>query len=122
MRDIASQIFFQQSGVVIESPREELLRQVREAALESRDELSPVDLELLAKALEYRRECILVTDDYAIQNLARRLEIQVKNITQPRIRRVVTWEWECQGCRRRYTAGGDCPVCGSPLKRRWKKE
>jgi UPF0271 protein len=55
---------------------------------------------------------ILVTDDYAIQNVASLLKIQVDNILQPTIGKTYRWTRVCRGCGRKVEAE-TCPVCGS---------
>ncbi len=76
--------------------------------------LSPTDIELLALSIE--ENATLVTDDFAIQNVARALNIPTISIQQrPASRR--TWRYRCRGCGRYFRTPGICPVCGSEMKR-----
>lgn len=84
------------------------------------EELSGTDIDILAKALEYSRcqKTILITDDFAIQNIAIQLGIEVMPAGQRKIKDVLLWEKQCIGCKRRFEQGEECPVCGSPMKKR----
>jgi UPF0271 protein len=107
------------SGLSVVSPSKESARRVAAAAGETGDvtRLSPADTDLLALALDLGT--IIVTDDYAIQNVAQMLGLGVEGILQRRAR-PRRWKFRCPGCERRYSAAGACPVCGSPLSRSLK--
>lgn len=117
LKDLRSRMRLKISGARIEPPTAEALEGARAAADETGDSavLSEVDLELLAKALELSAR--LATDDYALQNAALHLGLQVEPIAQPRIRRIVKRTCRCPGCGR-PVEGEDCPVCGTPAKKR----
>lgn len=107
------------TGLSVVSPSEESVRRVAAAAGETGDfnRLSPADTDLLALSLDIG--AIIVTDDYAIQNVAQRLGLRVEGILQ-RKARPRRWKFRCPGCNRRYSAAGTCPVCGSLLSRSLK--
>ena len=117
LKDIRSRMRLQISGVRIEAPSAEALERARATARETGDDavLSEVDMELLAKALELSAR--LATDDYALQNVALHLGIKVEPVAQPRIRKIVKRTQRCIGCGRPFE-GEECPVCGTPAKRR----
>ena len=107
------------SGLSVVSPSTESGTKVMAAAGETGDitRLSRADTDLLALSLDL--VAVVVTDDYAIQNVAQRLGLGVEGILQ-RKARPRRWKFRCTGCGRRYSAAGTCPVCGSPLKRSLK--
>ena len=113
-----------ESGARVEVPDEAFRVSVMETAKRTRDceELSPVDIDILAKALEYKGNSVLLTDDYAVQNVARVLGLEVRPVAQKKIKDVLVWQKECVGCRRRFDSGDVCPVCGSSLKKRRKRK
>lgn len=115
--DIRSRMRLQISGVRVEAPSREALAKARAGAEMTGDAavLSQVDLELLAKALELSAR--LATDDYALQNAALHLGIEVETVAMPRIRKVLKRTGRCQGCGRPFE-GDDCPVCGTPRRKR----
>ena len=111
-----------EGGLRVEWPEPEMVKEVRKKAEQTRDseELSKTDLEILAKALEHRDKAILLTDDYAVQNVAVQLGIQVKPIAQKKIRDIIIWQKQCTGCKKTFEKGDECPICGSPMKKKRK--
>jgi UPF0271 protein len=110
-------------GMDVRTPGLQFLRDVERIAKKTGDAtvLSETDKDLLALACEVKGT--LVTDDYAIQNTALTLGIPVQSVIQ-REATARIWLIRCTGCGKYYdhvpTKAGDCPVCGSPLKRKHK--
>ncbi|WP_319578258.1 NOB1 family endonuclease [uncultured Methanospirillum sp.] len=110
-------------GMEIKPPLQKSLKSAKEAAGKSGDlrVLSDTDTDLIALALEVKGT--LVSDDFAVQNTALALGIPVQSIIQreagPRV-----WQLRCTGCGKYFdqipTKAGDCPICGSALKRKNK--
>ena len=115
--DIGSRMRLQISGARIEPPSRDALARARAGAERTGDAavLSEVDLELLAKALEL--SATLATDDYALQNAALHLGLRVETVAQPRIKKILKRTQRCPGCGRPFE-GEDCPVCGTPRRKR----
>ena len=113
-----------ENGARVEIPDADCREDVLKTAKHTKDieELSSTDLDILAKALEYKGISILMTDDYAVQNVARVMGIKVRPVVQKKIKDVLVWQKECVGCRRRFESGDICPVCGSSLKKRRKRK
>ncbi|MDV0446619.1 hypothetical protein MsAg5_04670 [Methanosarcinaceae archaeon Ag5] len=111
-------------GLRIEAVDKSFLDEIKKHAEWTRDinELSRTDLEVLAKALEYKDKAVLITDDFAVQNIAVRLDITVLPVAQRIIKDNIIWQKQCTGCFKYFKDGDDCPVCGSPLKKRMKKK
>ncbi|MFX1319590.1 MAG: NOB1 family endonuclease [Promethearchaeota archaeon] len=86
--------------------------------------LSEPDQELLALAVDLTTQdyrVILVTDDYAIQNVAQQLGVEFKSVSTSGIREIINWETYCKACGHKEpgsTTETTCPVCGTALKRR----
>ena len=86
--------------------------------------LSRADSEVLALALDLKRNCIspaIVSDDYAIQNVAETLGIDHASLATFGIAQKFDWIYYCPACFRKYTvdeAGHACRICGTPLKRK----
>lgn len=107
------------SGMHIQIPEEETVERVRRAAQTTGDAevLSDTDLRLLAAALELSGT--IVTDDYAMQNVADALDIAVELIAQDGIDERRDWRFQCQGCGREFDEHKDrCPICGTELARK----
>jgi UPF0271 protein len=101
----------------VESPTSQALKAARSAAAETGDlkALSPADLEVLAKALEYK--AVLATDDYALQNVALHLGLKIEPIGQPRIKRKLKYVQRCHGCGHSFE-GEACSDCGTPARKK----
>ena len=107
------------SGLAVTAPSGESSQRVAAAARETGDmgRLSAADRDLLALSLDLG--ATVVSDDYALQNVALSLGIGVRGILQPKAR-PRRWRFRCPGCNRRYPSAGTCPACGTPLKRTLK--
>lgn len=106
-------------GLVTTFPSDRSVQLVTEYAEETGDldVLSPADVALLALAGE--KEGTLVTDDYAMQNVASRMGVEARAFSKAGISEELEWEWYCPACRGHTgPRKGECPVCGTELKRR----
>ena len=89
--------------------------------------LSETDIQILALALELKKrgeEPQIVTDDYSIQNVAKKLDIKFVSMVTFGIRRFLNWIRYCPACHKRYPAnykGKECEICGTELKRKPQK-
>lgn len=107
------------SGMHIHLPGAETVEKVERAARETGDldVLSSTDVRLIAAAFEL--DATLVTDDYAMQNVAERLHVSVDVIEQEGISEQRDWRFQCQGCGREFDEHKErCPICGSGLSRK----
>ena len=107
------------SGMHIHIPNDATIETVRRAAKETGDleVLSDTDIRLIATTFEL--DGVLVTDDYAMQNVATKLDIEVELIAQDGISEQRDWIFKCQGCGREFDEEFDrCEICGSALTRK----
>jgi len=122
IRDEGSKLYLELINLKIESAKKEFIEKVVITAKKTGDidRLSDADIKLIAKALEVNGT--LVTDDYSIQNVARKLGIKYENVMQKGIEKEFKWIRVCRGCRK-ITDRKICEVCGSEtyLKRVVKK-
>lgn len=84
------------------------------------NQLSKQDVSLIALCLQLKGE--LITDDFAISNLAKNLDIKVSPLMTSGIKDVGIWIFYCPGCRKNFDSGSECPSCGSILKRKLIKQ
>ncbi|NIQ07190.1 MAG: ribonuclease VapC, partial [Candidatus Korarchaeota archaeon] len=86
--------------------------------------LSEADLQLLALALQLRKEGklpLIATDDYSIQNVADQMSIEYASSTTFGIRFRLKWRRYCPACWKQYPADFEsdrCEICGTKLKRK----
>lgn len=107
------------AGMHIHIPAEGTVEKVVRAAGETGDGdvLSDTDIRLVAAAFELSGT--LVTDDYAMQNVASRLDVPVETVGRDGIEEEREWRWQCVGCGRTFDDDEErCPICGSDLTRK----
>jgi UPF0271 protein len=98
------------------------MEKVKEEARKSGDlgRLSPVDLTVIALGLDLGG--VVYSDDYSIENVCTRLDIQYRPVGTGGIKKVEKWNYQCIGCKKWYKEKMDeCPICGSPMKAHRKK-
>lgn len=111
--------FLLAARVRVFSPGARSLDRVRKEAGRTGDlaKLSETDLEILALGLDHGYE--IVSDDYAIQNVAEALGIPHRGIDQKGITHAIEWKARCTGCGKMFGPDvTECDVCGSPTKRK----
>jgi UPF0271 protein len=109
----------------IQSPSQASLNEVLDEAktLGDRVVLSKTDTSIVALALDLSKEGntpIIVSDDYAVQNVAEALKLNYQSLATFGIRQKFNWILYCPACFKRYPNGDsqECLVCGTKLKRK----
>jgi len=82
-------------------------------------QLSKQDISIIALCIEMNGE--IVSDDFAISNVAKNLGLKISPIMTQGIKDVGKWIHYCPGCRTNHTNRKECPVCGTRLKRKLLK-
>ncbi len=115
IKDFSSRLYLLAVSIRVEEARDDFVEKVRKVAKVTGDieRLSDTDIKLIAKALE--KNGILVTDDYSIQNVARKLGIRYENVVQKGIEKEFKWIRVCKGCGRK-TEREICEICGSETR------
>jgi endoribonuclease Nob1 len=116
--------------VMILSPKESVFQQVLDASKKVGDMryLSDADLQVLALALELKEKGLnplVVTDDYSIQNVANKIEVEFSSLMTFGIKFRFKWILYCPACYHKYPPDykfKSCEVCGTELKRKPKKK
>ena len=112
--------------IEIMDPKSDFLQEASEAAIRTGDfpVLSNPDLSLIAIALELKYKGLspmILTNDFAIQNVCKFLKIRVKPVGSVGIREQIVWIRICPVCRKKYPMDyhrDTCPECGSKLTRK----
>lgn len=78
--------------------------------------LSNADISAVALAIQINGE--LVSDDFAISNLAKNLGILVIPSMTKGIKIVGKWRYFCPACKKEFSSVQNCPNCATKLKRR----
>ena len=106
----------------IREPSKESIQDAINASKNTGDfpQLSKQDISIIALCIEMNGE--VISDDFAISNVIKNLELKVSPIMTRGIKDVGKWIHYCPGCRTNHTNGKECPMCGTPLKRKLLKE
>lgn len=91
---------------------------VTESAKKTGDfqKLSKADVS--AVALCYQLKGQIITDDFAVSNLAKNLHLEVHPVMTKGIRTVGKWSYYCPACKKEFSAFSSCPICGNKLNRK----
>ena len=120
----------QSLGLIISEPSRDSISEVSKLAVETGDMSGISQTDLTLVALAYSKGAVLVTDDYRMQNLAEKLEMEWMAVVMEGISE--TWEWElrCIGCGSVFDSHEksshkkremeECINCGSSLRLRKK--
>jgi len=114
----AVQILIETKRLTINEPEEKFVTTSIDAAKKSGDfsNLSDEDISTIALSLQLGAE--LVTDDFAVSNVAKNLNIKVIPVMTSGIKNVVIWKYYCPGCKTNFSKVTECPMCGNRLKRK----
>jgi len=106
----------------IREPSEDSTKSAIKASKETGDfpQLSKQDISIIALCIEMKGQ--IISDDFAISNVAKNLGLEILPIMTKGIKDVGKWVHYCPGCRTNHSSGTECPACGTPLKRKLLKE
>jgi len=110
----------------IRTPTQTSIKNVENSAINTGDNLalSPIDIQILALALDLKKENknpTIITDDYSLQNAAETLGISFKTMIRNGIKRHFIWVKYCTSCKKQYSntySEKTCEICGGDIKRR----
>ena len=116
-------------GVLLETKRLKIMdpdKKSTEYAIESAkktgdyQQLSKQDISIVALSIMLNGQ--IITDDYAITNVAKNKGLKISSIMTRGIQDVGQWVHYCPGCKTNHKSGRECPICGTALKRKLLKE
>lgn len=111
--------------ITVVFPKDEHIQEIISSFRKLGSDLSDVDVEVLALALQFKGG-VVVTDDLEMQNVAKFLRIKYRPATNHQISIQLRWIAICTGCNRQFSDLESfdhmtCDHCGSPLKKRARK-
>jgi len=116
--------------LIIRNPKDSFFQEIQEASRKVGDMryLSEADLQILALALELKGRGLsplIITDDYSIQNVANKIDVEFTSLLTFGIKFRFKWILYCPACYHKYPPDykfNICEVCGTTLKRKPKKK
>ena len=108
-------------NLIIVEPEKVSLNKVIVCAKKTGDyrKLSQADISIIALALQLRKT--LISDDFAVGNVATFLKIPVKTLAFKGISELRAWVSFCKACARAYNSHiSVCTICGSRLRQSFK--
>ena len=114
--------------VLLETKRLEIMmpdtEYVEKVLLKSKDtgdfqNLSAGDISVIALCLQLKAE--MVTDDFAVSNLSKHLNLKVVPVMTKGITHIANWIYFCSGCQKTFSKISKCPLCGNKLSRKLGK-
>ena len=118
----ALEILQQTGRLQIRDPKKDSISIVRDTAKRTGDNttISEQDVSIIALALENKIE--LITDDFAVTNVAKQLKIKTSSLMTQGISTVGKWISYCSMCGKEFSREKECPICGNKLNRKLIKK
>lgn len=121
---------FENGKLLVRKPQEAFSIEIINASRKVGDMryLSEADIQVLALALELKGRGLnplIVTDDYSIQNVANKINVEFTPLLTFGIKFRFKWTLYCPACYRKYPPDYKfkiCKVCGTTIKRKPKKK
>ena len=112
----------QTNRLQIRDPEKETIKIVNDAAEKTGDNktISEQDVSIIALSLE--NEIELITDDFAVTNVAKQLGVKTSPLMTQGIKVVGKWISYCSACGKEFSKEKECPICGSKLNRKLIKK
>ena len=116
------QILIETKRLTIKDPDTVFLNKVKNAATESGDLINLTNEDISSISLSLQLHAELVTDDFAMSNVAKNLGITINPIMTNGIKTTGTWRYYCPACEINFSKTSQCPNCGTSLKRKLIKK
>jgi endoribonuclease Nob1 len=121
VKSIALEGLMEVGNLQVRDPEQQHVNAVKKAAEKTGDaqKLSEADISILALAVQL--ETALVTDDYALANVAATIGIKVNSSSGKGLKEIRKWTSYCSACSKVFgPKETECPLCGNKLRRRYK--
>jgi UPF0271 protein len=117
----AIEALLESNSLQVITPDKKSTERVLAAARRTGDyaKLSDADISILALALQLK--ITLITDDYAVANVATTMNIPVRSLASRGISQTRKWITYCSACGKSFGANAkECRFCGNRLRRKYK--
>lgn len=117
----AVEALLETGNLQIIDPDEVSIEKVKAAAKKTGDysRLSQADISIVALAIQLK--ITLMTDDYAVANVATTLKVPIQSTLGKGIKETRKWISYCSACGKAFgPTAKECPLCGNKLRRKYK--
>lgn len=117
----AIEALIEAGSLQVVDPGKESVEKAKATAKKTGDysRLSQADFSIIALALQLK--IALLTDDYAVANVATTLKISVQSTSSKGIKETRKWIAYCSACGKAFGSNAkECPLCGNKLRRKYK--
>ena len=112
--------------IIIKDPKKQFLQEAKDVAVKTGDlkVMSKADISLVALSIELDREehrVIVLSDDFAVQNICNETGVSVLNIVGQKIKKTIRWKNKCILCNKKFPndyKDKDCNYCGNIIIRK----
>ena len=117
----ALQILINTNRLLVKQPQTEFEERVKICAKKTGDihSLSEGDISCIALSLELNTE--LISDDFAVTNVSKKLGINTIPLMTNGIKIVGKWIFYCPACKKDFSNEKNCLLCGNKLKKKLVK-
>ena len=105
-------------GLAIIEPEDEFFEEIKQFQKTTNDKLSITDMKVLSLALKFKyqkKKPIVVSDDYAIQNMCKLIDVNFLALSKKGITKKYAWVKKCKNCGKKIK-GDVCDTCGDEGK------
>jgi len=117
----AIEVLLETDSLEVIEPESGSIERVKTEAKKTGDyqKLSKADFTIIALALQLHVK--LLTDDYAVANVATALKIPIESSSSKGIKETRKWIAYCSACGKAFgPEAKECPLCGNRLKRKYR--
>jgi UPF0271 protein len=121
IKSAAIEALLDSGNLQLADPEASFVSQVTAIAKKTGDfgKLSKADVSIVALALQLKAP--LMTDDYAVANVATAMKIKVGSSSGKGIKETRKWISYCSACGKAFgPQAKECPLCGNRLRRKYK--
>ncbi len=110
------------SRLKIRDPDKKMVKKAIDVSKTTGDfqQLSKQDLSVLALCIDLKGQ--IISDDFAISNVAKNLGLKISPLMTKGIKDVGKWIYYCPGCSLSFKSEKECSVCGTTLKKKLLKK
>jgi UPF0271 protein len=117
----ALEILLETDRLRIQDPDEQNIAIVIESAKKTGDFQNLSKADISAVALCHQLNGHIITDDFAVSNLAKNMHLKVHPVMTKGIKTVGRWNYYCSACKKEFSELANCPICGNKLNRKLLK-